>query len=103
MYRTHHFVRLSTIVNGRARGKVFSPAPICRSLSTLDKLYPRHDSFSERHIGPGADEKGEMLDFLGFKVSHKFGEGHYSHYSLYLKYLPLDVTQSTMTTFNQSC
>ncbi|VDI30418.1 Hypothetical predicted protein [Mytilus galloprovincialis] len=67
MYRTHHFVRLSTIVNGRARGKVFSPAPICRSLSTLDKLYPRHDSFSERHIGPGADEKGEMLDFLGFK------------------------------------
>lgn len=67
MYRTHHFVRMSTIVNGRGRGKVFSPAQICRSISTLDKLYPRHDSFSERHIGPGEDEKREMLDFLGFK------------------------------------
>ena len=41
----------------------------CRAISTLDKLYPRHDYFSERHIGPSDEEKRAMLDFLGYKAS----------------------------------
>lgn len=36
--------------------------------STLDKLYPGHDSFPERHIGPNEVEKKAMLDFIGMKV-----------------------------------
>ncbi|XP_056017386.1 LOW QUALITY PROTEIN: glycine dehydrogenase (decarboxylating), mitochondrial-like [Ostrea edulis] len=35
--------------------------------STLDKLYPGHDSFPERHIGPNEVEKKAMLDFIGMK------------------------------------
>uniref|UniRef100_UPI00398F2316 glycine dehydrogenase (decarboxylating), mitochondrial isoform X2 n=1 Tax=Pristiophorus japonicus TaxID=55135 RepID=UPI00398F2316 len=31
----------------------------------IDRTLPRHDDFSERHIGPGDKEKREMLDTLG--------------------------------------
>uniref|UniRef100_A0A3P8WDW6 glycine dehydrogenase (aminomethyl-transferring) n=1 Tax=Cynoglossus semilaevis TaxID=244447 RepID=A0A3P8WDW6_CYNSE len=33
----------------------------------IESIFPRHDDFSERHIGPGEREKKEMLDLLGFK------------------------------------
>ncbi|KAK3090946.1 hypothetical protein FSP39_015975 [Pinctada imbricata] len=35
--------------------------------TTLDKLYPPHDTFAERHIGPTNEEKVEMLDYIGVK------------------------------------
>lgn len=38
------------------------------STKVIDKLYPKHDDFSERHIGPGNAEKAEMLEYLGLKV-----------------------------------
>lgn len=31
----------------------------------IERLFPRHDDFSERHIGPGDKEKKEMMDTLG--------------------------------------
>ncbi|XP_018601995.1 glycine dehydrogenase (decarboxylating), mitochondrial isoform X1 [Scleropages formosus] len=31
----------------------------------IERIMPRHDDFSERHIGPGDKEKQEMLDTLG--------------------------------------
>lgn len=34
----------------------------------IDKILPRHDDFSERHIGPGDKEKREMLGTLGLEV-----------------------------------
>ena len=36
--------------------------------TTLNKLFPRNDDFSERHIGPSPREKEAMLDLFGFKV-----------------------------------
>uniref|UniRef100_A0A7N8XX54 glycine dehydrogenase (aminomethyl-transferring) n=1 Tax=Mastacembelus armatus TaxID=205130 RepID=A0A7N8XX54_9TELE len=33
----------------------------------IERIFPRHDDFSERHIGPGEREKREMLDALGFE------------------------------------
>ncbi|XP_061418778.1 glycine dehydrogenase (decarboxylating), mitochondrial [Lethenteron reissneri] len=33
----------------------------------LDRLLPRHDDFSERHIGPGPEERREMLATLGLQ------------------------------------
>ncbi|XP_041104459.1 glycine dehydrogenase (decarboxylating), mitochondrial-like isoform X1 [Polyodon spathula] len=33
----------------------------------IDKILPRHDDFSERHIGPGDKEKREMLGTLGLE------------------------------------
>lgn len=44
-------------------------AVVKRWTSSLDKIYPRHDSFVERHIGPNEVEKKAMLDFIGMKVS----------------------------------
>ncbi|XP_048834922.1 glycine dehydrogenase (decarboxylating), mitochondrial [Brienomyrus brachyistius] len=34
----------------------------------IESILPRHDDFSERHIGPGDKEKREMLDSLGLKT-----------------------------------
>lgn len=34
----------------------------------IESILPRHDDFSERHIGPGDKEKREMLDTLGLEV-----------------------------------
>ncbi|KAL4623118.1 glycine dehydrogenase (decarboxylating), mitochondrial isoform X1 [Arapaima gigas] len=34
----------------------------------IEKILPRHDDFSERHIGPGDKEKQEMLDTLGLET-----------------------------------
>ncbi|CAL8249100.1 unnamed protein product [Merluccius merluccius] len=33
----------------------------------IERILPRHDDFSERHIGPGEREKREMLDALGLE------------------------------------
>lgn len=44
-------------------------AVVKRWTSSLDKIYPRHDNFAERHIGPNEVEKKAMLDFIGMKVS----------------------------------
>lgn len=43
-------------------------AVVKRWTSSLDKLYPRHDNFIERHIGPNEVEKKAMLDFIGMKT-----------------------------------
>ncbi|TNN44072.1 Glycine dehydrogenase (decarboxylating), mitochondrial [Liparis tanakae] len=34
----------------------------------IERILPRHDDFSERHIGPGEREKREMLDALGVET-----------------------------------
>jgi hypothetical protein len=36
---------------------------------TIDSLFPKHDDFSERHIGPGNLEKHAMLETIGVDVS----------------------------------
>uniref|UniRef100_A0A672J184 glycine dehydrogenase (aminomethyl-transferring) n=1 Tax=Salarias fasciatus TaxID=181472 RepID=A0A672J184_SALFA len=33
----------------------------------IERILPRHDDFTERHIGPGEREKREMLDALGLE------------------------------------
>ncbi len=38
------------------------------STSAFDKLYPAHDVFAERHIGPGTAERRAMLDHLNLQV-----------------------------------
>uniref|UniRef100_A0A8C9T9J3 glycine dehydrogenase (aminomethyl-transferring) n=1 Tax=Scleropages formosus TaxID=113540 RepID=A0A8C9T9J3_SCLFO len=37
----------------------------------IERIMPRHDDFSERHIGPGDKEKQEMLDTLGVGLIEK--------------------------------
>lgn len=48
-----------------ARGLRTSAAASSRQ---IERILPRHDDFSERHIGPGEREKREMLDVLGLEV-----------------------------------
>uniref|UniRef100_A0A6J0V3D8 Glycine cleavage system P protein n=1 Tax=Pogona vitticeps TaxID=103695 RepID=A0A6J0V3D8_9SAUR len=48
----------STILAGSA-------AAAQRTARHIERLLPRHDDFSERHIGPGDKEKREMLQTLG--------------------------------------
>jgi len=55
-------------LNGYGKG---SPtlAHTVRHQSTLDHLYPAHNVFADRHIGPNKDEKQAMLEFVGVQVS----------------------------------
>ncbi|XP_041041475.1 glycine dehydrogenase (decarboxylating), mitochondrial [Carcharodon carcharias] len=61
------------IFSRNSRRKRTEPSGGVRALGTtptnharlIDKILPRHDDFSERHIGPGDKEKREMLDTLG--------------------------------------
>ncbi|XP_006627116.1 glycine dehydrogenase (decarboxylating), mitochondrial [Lepisosteus oculatus] len=48
-------------VRGLRSSAVFS------SSRQIEKILPRHDDFSERHIGPGDKEKREMLGILEFE------------------------------------
>ena len=41
------------------------------STSHLSQIFPKHDDFSIRHIGPNDLEKKAMLDLLGMQVSFK--------------------------------
>ena len=36
--------------------------------SAFNQIYPRHDDFSERHIGPSTAEKEAMLEVLNMRV-----------------------------------
>jgi hypothetical protein len=38
-------------------------------LQRLAKLFPRHEEFPARHIGPREHEQTQMLELLGFRVS----------------------------------
>lgn len=77
--------RLALKVQGRFRTRgasACSPSPsssaeaALRGLRTsaaissrqIERILPRHDDFTERHIGPGEREKREMLDVLGLEV-----------------------------------
>lgn len=77
--------RLALKVQGRFRTRgasACSPSPSAsaqaavRALRTsaaissrqIERILPRHDDFTERHIGPGEREKREMLDVLGLEV-----------------------------------
>lgn len=40
----------------------------------IERILPRHDDFSERHIGPGDKEKREMLGTIGVEVTRSFVE-----------------------------
>lgn len=77
--------RLALKVQGRFRSRgasACSPSPSAsaeaavRGLRTsaaissrqIERILPRHDDFTERHIGPGEREKREMLDVLGLEV-----------------------------------
>lgn len=52
-----------------ARGLRTSAAVSSRQ---IERIFPRHDDFAERHIGPGEREKREMLDALGLEVRFTF-------------------------------
>ena len=39
------------------------------SSSALDAVFPRHENFARRHIGPNDQEQTAMLQYLGLKVS----------------------------------
>uniref|UniRef100_A0A8C5LPM4 Glycine cleavage system P protein n=1 Tax=Leptobrachium leishanense TaxID=445787 RepID=A0A8C5LPM4_9ANUR len=52
----------STRVAGGASSLAPDPTSSPRQ---IEMLFPRHDDFSERHIGPGDQEKGEMLQTIG--------------------------------------
>ncbi|XP_002742419.1 glycine dehydrogenase (decarboxylating), mitochondrial-like [Saccoglossus kowalevskii] len=79
MYRTSKFAVASrTVPQIRDRLSKGFPAKFtsihfvrnfsCSPASTgVDKLYPRHDNFSDRHIGPSAAQRSKMLDILGLK------------------------------------
>ncbi|XP_070562534.1 glycine dehydrogenase (decarboxylating), mitochondrial-like [Ptychodera flava] len=47
----------------------FTPVRVCSSSSSaaFEKLYPRHDHFGDRHIGPNKKETAEMLESIGLK------------------------------------
>ncbi|XP_045159885.1 glycine dehydrogenase (decarboxylating), mitochondrial-like [Mercenaria mercenaria] len=50
-------------LNGYGKG---SPTVHCRHQSgAVDKLFPPHHVFADRHIGPNEDEKKSMLEFVG--------------------------------------
>lgn len=51
---------------GAARAASLTTA--AASSRRIERILPRHDDFSERHIGPGEREKREMLDVLGLEV-----------------------------------
>lgn len=55
-------------LNGYGKGSptLFQAA---RHQSTLDTLYPSHNVFADRHIGPNRDEMQAMLEFVGVEVS----------------------------------
>lgn len=55
----------SSSAQAAVRGLRTSAAISSRQIETI---LPRHDDFTERHIGPGEREKREMLDVLGFEV-----------------------------------
>lgn len=38
------------------------------SSTPLDALFPRHEDFSKRHIGPNGQEQSAMLEYLGLEV-----------------------------------
>ncbi|KAG8595576.1 hypothetical protein GDO81_001559 [Engystomops pustulosus] len=53
-----------------ASSRMSAAAPLRSSHSSqrqIEQLFPRHDDFSERHIGPGDKEKREMLHTLGME------------------------------------
>lgn len=42
---------------------------ICnRCASSLKDIFPKHENFSKRHIGPSEKQQKEMLDLIGVKV-----------------------------------
>ena len=45
------------------------------SSSAFNKVYPGHDDFSERHIGPNNAEKESMLELIGMQVSLLLARG----------------------------
>ena len=47
-----------------------STTPHARCMSKLSTFFPRHDDFSDRHIGPNPAAKDDMLEYLGIKVSY---------------------------------
>ncbi|KAM5191340.1 glycine dehydrogenase (decarboxylating), mitochondrial [Mantella aurantiaca] len=60
------------LIEGAWRNNSTSRVPTAAALASpsssqrqIERLFPRHDDFSERHIGPGDKEKREMLETLG--------------------------------------
>uniref|UniRef100_A0A674MPZ6 glycine dehydrogenase (aminomethyl-transferring) n=1 Tax=Takifugu rubripes TaxID=31033 RepID=A0A674MPZ6_TAKRU len=59
----------------KVQGRIRTPGAALRGLRTsaaissrqIERILPRHDDFTERHIGPGDREKREMLDVLGLE------------------------------------
>ncbi|KAM3937705.1 glycine dehydrogenase (decarboxylating), mitochondrial [Leptodactylus fuscus] len=61
----HHIQGAYTSSSSRASAAALGSAP--GSQRQIELLFPRHDDFSERHIGPGDKEKREMLQALGME------------------------------------
>lgn len=52
----------------RVGARAASLTTAASSSRRIERILPRHDDFSERHIGPGEREKREMLDVLELEV-----------------------------------
>jgi hypothetical protein len=67
LYTLNSYQSKLVSLNGYGKG---SPTFQCRHNSgVVDKLFPPHHVFADRHIGPNKDEKQSMLEFLGVEVS----------------------------------
>ena len=63
---THSTKRGRAVLNKTARR---SKGTAASSSRTLDRIFPDHEDFSTRHIGPNSEEIQPMLDLVGVKVS----------------------------------
>lgn len=66
---------LAGLMRSSTSGKGAGAAVATASTSSrhIERLLPRHDDFSERHIGPGDKEKREMLQTVGLPVRKRRG------------------------------
>ena len=63
-WRPSEFVSRST----RATTAACQPRCASSSSTTLDSVFPRHEKFARRHIGPNEQEQTSMLEYLGLEV-----------------------------------
>jgi len=68
MLKMLHLKHFSTAVNFSIRHHKATVIICHRCASNLREIFPKHENFSKRHIGPSEDQQKEMLDLVGVKV-----------------------------------
>lgn len=64
MLQLKHF---SSVVSYGSRHPIASIVVCHRCASNLREIFPKHENFSKRHIGPSENQQKEMLDLIGVK------------------------------------